>query len=191
VGVLLGFGGVALLLAPQFIAAGSGVSVQAPLWASLLIVGAALAWAAGSLYGIRAQTVEHQPLANGMTMMLGGALMLSAGLGAGEATQLDFHRISAISMMAWAYLVLFGSLAAFSAYVFLMRNATPAKASTYAFVNPVVAVLLGWSVAGEQLDGRSVAAIIIIVGAVMLLTLDHSRSAPVAEQVSEGLVTQE
>jgi drug/metabolite transporter (DMT)-like permease len=147
------------------------------------------------LYGIRAQTVEHQPLANGMTMMLGGALMLAAGLGAGEAAQLDFHRISATSMLAWAYLVLFGSLAAFSAYVFLMRNATPAKASTYAFVNPVVAVLLGWSVAGEQLDGRSVAAIVTIVGAVMLLTLDHSRRAPVAEReekrMAEKLIAQE
>jgi drug/metabolite transporter (DMT)-like permease len=194
-GVLLGFGGVALLLAPQFIGAGNGVRGQAPLWASLLILGAALAWAAGSLYGIRAQTVEHQPLANGMTMMLGGALMLAAGLGGGEAAQLDFHRISTTSMLAWAYLVVFGSLAAFSAYAFLMRNAAPAKASTYAFVNPVVAVLLGWSVAGEQLDGRSVAAIVIIVGAVMLLTLDHSRRAPVAEReekrMADKLIAQE
>jgi drug/metabolite transporter (DMT)-like permease len=193
-GVLLGFGGVALLLAPQFAASGGGAG-RPTLWASLLIVGAALAWAAGSLYGIRAQAVEHQPMANGMTMMLGGALMLTAGLGSGEAAGLNLHRISAASMMAWVYLVLFGSLAAFSAYVFLMQNATPAKASTYAFVNPVVAVLLGWGVAGEQMDVRSGAAIVIIVGAVMLLTLDRSRGAVSRkmeeESMSEKLLAQE
>jgi len=175
-GVLLGFGGVALLLAPQFSAHGGGLAGRAPLWASLLIIGGALAWAAGSLYGIDAPVVQDQPMANGMTMLVGGALQLSAGLGMGEAAQLDFHRISMTSLLAWAYLVLFGSLLAFSAYTFLMRNATPAKASTYAFVNPTVAVLLGWGVAGEQLDGRSAIAIVIIVGAVMLLTLERSRN---------------
>jgi drug/metabolite transporter (DMT)-like permease len=194
-GVLLGFGGVALLLAPQFTAAGTGVAGKAALWASLLVVGAALAWAAGSLYGIGAQAVQHQPMANGMTMMLGGALMLAAGLGSGEAAGFDLHRVSASSMVAWAYLVLFGSLAAFSAYVFLMQNATPAKASTYAFVNPVVAVLLGWGVAGEEMDVRSVAAIVIIVGAVMMLTLDRSRKTAANEtedeRMSEKLLTQE
>jgi drug/metabolite transporter (DMT)-like permease len=105
------------------------------------------------------------------------------------------HRVSASSMVAWAYLVLFGSLAAFSAYVFLMQNATPAKASTYAFVNPVVAVLLGWGVAGEEMDVRSVAAIVIIVGAVMMLTLDRSRKTAANEtedeRMSEKLLTQE
>jgi drug/metabolite transporter (DMT)-like permease len=187
VGVLLGFAGVALLLAPQFMAGSSGVAGRAGLWASLLVVGAAFAWGVGSLYGIGAQAVEHQPMANGMTMMLGGALMLAVGLGAGETAGFDLHRISATSMMAWAYLVLFGSLAAFSAYVFLMQNATPAKASTYAFVNPVVAVLLGWGVAGEQMDGRSVAAIVIIVGAVMLLTLDRSRNVVPKEAEEERM----
>jgi drug/metabolite transporter (DMT)-like permease len=194
-GVLLGFGGVALLIAPQFQGAGGGVNGHAPLWASLLVIGAALAWATGSLYGVRAQTVEHQPMANGMTMLVGGGLMLFAGFVSGETAQLDFHRISATSMLAWVYLVLFGSLAAFSAYAFLMRNVTPAKASTYAFVNPAVAVLLGWSVANEPFDGRSVAAIVIIIGAVMLLTIERSRNIPMVEpeekRIAEKLLTQE
>ena len=186
-GVLLGFAGVALLLAPQFMAAGGGVAGRTGLWASLLVVAAAFAWGVGSLYGIGAPVVEHQPMANGMTMMLGGALMLAVGLGGGEAAGFDFHRVSAASMTAWVYLVLFGSLAAFSAYVFLMQNATPAKASTYAFVNPVVAVLLGWGVAGERMDVRSGAAILIIVGAVMLLTLDRSRGAARKEAREERM----
>jgi drug/metabolite transporter (DMT)-like permease len=75
---------------------------------------------------------------------------------------------------------LFGSLAAFSAFVFLMQNTTPTKASTYAFVNPIVAVLLGWSIAGEPLDARSLIAIVIIVGAVMLITIFNPK--PIAGQ---------
>lgn len=186
-GVLMGFAGVALLLAPQFgvgaMAFEGGAPGRAPLWASLLIIGSALAWAAGSLYGIDAPVLSDQRMANGMTMLAGGVLLLAAGLGGGEAAQLNFHRISTISLVAWAYLVIFGSLAAFSAFMFLMRNAAPAKASTYAFVNPVVAVVLGWSLAGERLDLRSVTAIVIVVGAVTLLTLERSRSTQIEAPV--------
>lgn len=80
---------------------------------------------------------------------------------------------------------MFGSLAAFSAYTYLMSNTTPSKASTYAFVNPVVAVLLGWSVAGEPLDARSGVAVAIIVGAVMMLTLGHGPARPDANKCEE------
>jgi drug/metabolite transporter (DMT)-like permease len=122
-------------------------------------------------------------MANGMTMLAGGAILLFAGLASGEAGQL--RPISNTSLIAWIYLSLIGSLAAFTAYTFLMQNTTPAKASTYAFVNPVVAVLLGWSIGGEPLDARSIAAIVIIIGAVMLLTLGQSKPAPVAREEEE------
>lgn len=178
IGILLGFGGVALLLAPQF---GEGSS---SLWASLLIVASALGWAAGSLYGISAPAANDRPMANGMTMLAGGGLMLLTGFASGEATQL--HHVSPASLIAWAYLTIFGSLAAFTAYTFLMRNTTPSKASTYAFVNPVVAVLLGWGIRGEPLDARSIAAIVIIVGAVMLLTLGQGAHAPAIQKRDEA-----
>jgi drug/metabolite transporter (DMT)-like permease len=171
IGVVVGFGGVVLLLAPQLQSASNGPL----LWGSLTILGSALAWAAGSLFGIRAQTVADRPMGNGMTMLAGGALMLAVGLAGGE--RVAPQQISMTSLLAWAYLTVFGSLAAFSAYTFLMRNTTPAKASTYAFVNPVVAVLLGWGFAGEPIDARSIAAIVIIAGAVMLLTLNPAPAA--------------
>jgi drug/metabolite transporter (DMT)-like permease len=176
-GVVLGFGGVALLLAPQL---NGAVVAGSNLWGSLLILFAALAWAIGSLYGIRAPSVKDRPMGNGMIMLVGGSLMLLAGFAGGEGAQIHVQQISATSIAAWAYLSLFGSLAAFSAFVFLMQNTTPTKASTYAFVNPIVAVLLGWSIAGEPLDARSLIAIVIIVGAVMLITIFNPK--PIAGQ---------
>lgn len=176
-GVLIGFAGVALLLSPQ-VARFHGNALGSNLGWYLLVVLTALTWAIGSLYGIGAPMVEDRSMGNGMTMLVGGGMMFLTGLATGEGARFQWHSVSAVSIAAWAYLIVFGSLAAFSAYTYLMSNTTPAKASTYAFVNPVVAVLLGWSVAGEPLDARSGVAIAIIVGAVMMLTLGRGPSKP-------------
>jgi drug/metabolite transporter (DMT)-like permease len=183
-GVVIGFAGVALLLSPQMSALHGGFAGSNLFW-YLLIVLTALTWAAGSLYGIGAPMVADRPLGNGMTMLVGGGMMFFTGLATGEASGFQWHAVSAISIAAWAYLIVFGSLAAFSAYTYLMSNAAPAKASTYAFVNPVVAVLLGWSVAAEPLDVRSAVAIAIIVGAVMTLTLGQPPRRPEAPESEE------
>ena len=183
-GVVIGFAGVALLLSPQMSALHNGLAGSNLLW-YLLIVSTALTWAAGSLYGIAAPMVADRPMGNGMTMLVGGGMMFFTGLATGEANGFQWRAVSAISVAAWAYLIVFGSLAAFSAYTYLMSNAAPAKASTYAFVNPVVAVLLGWSVAGEPLDVRSAAAIAIIVGAVMMLTLGKPPRRPESTEREE------
>jgi drug/metabolite transporter (DMT)-like permease len=183
-GVVIGFAGVALLLSPQMSALHGSLAGSNLFW-YLLIVLTALTWAAGSLYGIGAPMVADRPMGNGMTMLVGGGMMFFSGLATGEARGFQWHAVSAISIAAWAYLIVFGSLAAFSAYTYLMSNATPAKASTYAFVNPVVAVLLGWSVAGEPLDVRSALAIAIIVGAVMMLTLGQPPRRPESTEREE------
>jgi drug/metabolite transporter (DMT)-like permease len=183
-GVLIGFAGVALLLWPQMRAMQGGLAGSNLVW-YLLIVLTALTWAAGSLYGIGAPMVADRSLGNGMTMLVGGGMMFVTGLATGEATRFQWQAVTAISIIAWAYLIVFGSLVAFSAYTYLMSNAPPAKASTYAFVNPVVAVLLGWSVAGEPLEARSAVAIAIIVGAVMMLTLGQHPHRPGAMQSEE------
>jgi drug/metabolite transporter (DMT)-like permease len=193
-GVVIGFAGVALLLSPQMSALHGGLAGSDLGW-YLLIVLTTLTWAAGSLYGIGAPMVADRSLGNGMTMLVGGGMMFVTGLATGEATRFQWHTVSTVSIIGWAYLIVFGSLAAFSAYTYLMSNAAPAKASTYAFVNPVVAVLLGWSVAGEPLDVRSAVAIVIIVGAVMMLTLGQTprrpnateREEPEAEVVPESI----
>ena len=169
-GVAIGFAGVALLLSPQLSTWQHGFAGSNLGW-YLVIVLTTLTWAGGSLYGINAPMVADRTLGNGMTMLVGGGMMFFTGLASGEASNFQWRSVSAVSLAGWAYLIVFGSLLAFSAYTYLMSNAPPAQASTYAFVNPVIAVLLGWGVAGEQLDARSVVAIPIIVSAVMLITL--------------------
>lgn len=177
-GVVIGFVGVALLLSPQIGSLHGNLAGPNNLIWYLLILGTAITWAAGSLYGIDAPMVADRSLGNGMIMLVGGGMMFFTGLATGEATNFHWQAVSAVSIVGWAYLIVFGSLLAFSAYIYLMSNAPPSKASTYAFVNPVIAVLLGWSVAGEPLDGRSVVAIVIVVSAVMLITLGRGPDKP-------------
>lgn len=176
-GVVIGFAGVALLLSPQIGSVHGNLAGSDLIW-YLLIVATTLTWAAGSLYGIDAPMVADRSMGNGMIMLVGGGMMFFTGLATGEATNFHWQAVSAVSIAGWAYLIVFGSLLAFSAYTYLMSNAPPSKASTYAFVNPVIAVLLGWSVAGEPLDARSVVAIVLVVGAVMLITLGRGPDKP-------------
>ena len=108
-------------------------------------------------------------------MRAGGALLRVAGLVAGEASRVDPSSFSARSLLSLGYLIVFGSLLGYSAYVWLLRVASPALASTYAYVNPVVAVFLGWLLAGERLTGRIVLASAVIVGAVALITRSRQK----------------
>jgi drug/metabolite transporter (DMT)-like permease len=104
-----------------------------------------------------------------MEMLAGGLLLWLAGLASGEGAQLHLAAITLKSLLALGYLVVFGSLLGFSSYVWLLKVTTPARASTYAFVNPVIAVLLGWAFAGETITPRIAVAGGIIVAAVCLI----------------------
>jgi len=106
-----------------------------------------------------------------MQMLCGGAVMLLVGLMRGEANEFELARITLKSGVAFAYLVAFGSMVAFTAYVWLLRVVEPALAGTYAFVNPVVAVLLGWAFAGEALNPQMLGSAALIVAAVALVIL--------------------
>ncbi|MGH9941028.1 MAG: EamA family transporter [Pyrinomonadaceae bacterium] len=161
-GLAVGFVGVLLLVG----AAAAGGAV-APLGAGALVV-AALSWAAGSLYSARVEGSVSPPLAAGMQMLVGGALLVVASGILGEWTTFDAGSVSSRSLLAWGYLLVFGSLVGFTAYIWLLKNVTPERASTHAYVNPVVAVLLGWAVAGEQMTPRTLAAAAVIVGAVVI-----------------------
>lgn len=166
-GILVGLGGVTLLLGSPD--AGSRYVAG---WAVLVL--ASIAWSAGSIYS-RGASLPAPLLATGMQMLAGGALLLLAGLLAGEAGRVDPATVSARSILALVYLIVFGSLLGYSAYVWLLRVATPALASTYAYVNPAVAVFLGWLLAGERLTGRILLASAVIVGAVALITRGRRR----------------
>ena len=104
-----------------------------------------------------------------MEMLCGGALLLLFGLSTGQAGQLSLAAISARSLVALAYLTVFGSLIGFTAYIWLLGAATPARVSTYAYVNPIVAVLLGWGFANEPMTLRTMLAAAVIVGAVVVI----------------------
>jgi drug/metabolite transporter (DMT)-like permease len=103
-------------------------------------------------------------------MLAGGGLLLLLGLLIGEGHNLDLGQVSRASWLGFGYLVVFGSLVAFTAYSWLMKNAPPARVATYAYVNPVVAVLLGWVLLGESLTGQMLVGAAVVVGSVVLIT---------------------
>jgi drug/metabolite transporter (DMT)-like permease len=108
-------------------------------------------------------------MSTAMTLFAGGVLLSAASLVRGEPWAFDPAAVSTKSILATLYLATFGSIVAFSAYLFLLKNATPARVATYAYVNPVVAVLLGWLFAGEPLLRRTVLAALVIVASVALI----------------------
>ena len=172
VGLLLGFVGIMLLIGPNKFASGQRVD---SLGATVLII-AALSWAVGSLYSRQAKLPASPLLATGMEMLAGGALLLIAGLLFGEWTRFELSAPSLRSWLALSYLILCGALIGFTAYIWLLRVTTPAQASTYAYVNPVVAIFLGWAFAGEPLTGRTLLAAAIIVAAVVVITTQRAPS---------------
>jgi drug/metabolite transporter (DMT)-like permease len=176
-GIALGLAGVAFLVGPGQIAGSGGVN---PVGAGVLLF-ASIAWAIGSLYSRHAALPPSPFLAIGMEMLAGGALLTLLGVATGELKRVDVHAFSTASMLAWLYLTLFGALVGFTAYLWLMRVSTPARVSTYAFVNPVVAVFLGWIVLHEPVTPRTIIAAAMIVSAVALITLASPARAPASQ----------
>lgn len=175
-GVLVGFAGVGVLIGPGWATASSAESGGVDLGGAALLVGASLSWAAGSLYARHAELPRSAWTATGMEMIAGGALLLVAGLLRGEWATLDVSRFSAASLLALAYLTVFGSLVGFTAYVWLLGVTTPTRVGTYAYVNPVVAVLLGWAAAGERLGAATFVAMGLILSAVVLINVFGRRA---------------
>jgi drug/metabolite transporter (DMT)-like permease len=134
------------------------------------LIGSAI-WAGGSLFAKKAAKPSSSNLSIGMQMITGGALLLCLGLAFGEWRQLHFELLSTKSVYAFLYLVFFGSIIAFSAYVWLIRSCSPALVGTYTFVNPVVAVFLGWLFGQETIDLRMISGSIVILVAVGLIIL--------------------
>ncbi|HEX8327627.1 MAG TPA: EamA family transporter [Hymenobacter sp.] len=159
----------------------TGLGVFAVLLASLV-------WSIGSLYAKNHRPASSPFISGGMQMLCGGIAMFVAGLVKGEATGFEFAQITAKSWMAYAYLVTFGSIVAFTAYIWLLRVVEPALAGTYAFVNPVVAVLLGWAFAGEVLNPQMLGGAALIVLAVVLVVLGGRRKPNVPATTPEAVI---
>jgi drug/metabolite transporter (DMT)-like permease len=169
-GLLLGAAGVALLVLPQ----GDGAGVD-PLGAAVLILAAA-SWAWGSVISKSAPLPASPFLATSMEMIAGGVLCLIVAALSGELQHFSVAEVSSEAALAWLYLVVFGSLVAFTAYIWLLGVTSIAKVGTYAYVNPVVAVLLGWAVLGEPITMRTVVGAIVILLGVALVNVDWGNS---------------
>lgn len=176
-GIAMGLAGMIILVGPGSL----GGDAVDPVGAAVLTFGAA-SWAIGSLYAREAPLPRNAVFGTGLEMLAGGALLLLLGAATGEPGRLDLSRASTASLAGFFYLVVFGSLIGFTAFAWLLRVATPAAVSTYAFVNPVVAVLLGWAIAHEPVSSRTIAAAAVIIGSVALITWATTRKAapPVA-----------
>jgi drug/metabolite transporter (DMT)-like permease len=173
-GVGLGLAGLAMLVGPDALRGGTGSDAVG----ALVLVLASLAWAAGSLYTKFAPKASSGTMATGTQMLTGGLALFVAALVAGEPAQLDLAHASTRSLVAFLYLLTFGSLIGFTAYVYLLAHTTAAKASTYAYVNPVVAVLLGWAIGHETVTSRTVLAAAVILAGVAIITVTGD-AAPV------------
>lgn len=172
VSLIVGFAGVAWLAAPWEDTQAGGLHIPGVM----AILAACVFWAFGSIYSRHAKHGAEPLLAASLQMLCGGAALTLAGLLRGEFSTVNLVAISDRSWTAFAYLVVFGSLVGFSTFVWLMKHSTPARVSTYAYVNPVVAVLLGWWILQEPITSRTLVASIMIVAAVVIVTSEKNKS---------------
>ena len=168
-GILIGFGGVVLLIG----SAASGADTRSLVGAGVLVL-ASLSWTMGSLYGRNARLPASQLLATGMEMLAGGAALMLAAIVLGEWSSFELVAVSRRSALALVYLTVIGSIA-FVAYVWLLRVAPTPLVATYAYVNPLVAVLLGYFLAQEPMTIRTLLAAALIIGSVVLVSVPQRR----------------
>jgi len=168
-GLVAGIAGVAILLAPV-----QGIDQLNPLGIGLVIA-AEISWAAGSLYARRAPLPRSQLLATGLEMLAGGLVLMAAGSALGEIGRANVEEFSVRSLFAVAYLIVFGSIVAFTAYTWLLANVPVSTVGTYAYVNPIVAVALGAILLSEPITPRTIIATVIILGAVVAMVSGRPR----------------
>ena len=174
IGLIVGFIGIVVLVGPGNLGGHGDVR---PIGAVVLILGS-LSWAIGSFFSRDADLPQSGLLTTGMEMLGGGALMLVVGALSGEMTHFDISRVSTASAIGLLYLVTFGSLLGFTSYIWLLDKVSPARLGTYAYVNPIVAVILGWAIASERLSFRTAVAAAIVICAVALITTARSTTRP-------------
>jgi drug/metabolite transporter (DMT)-like permease len=171
VGIVLGFAGMVLLVGPAHF----GDSGRVDPKGSAILVVASLSWAFGSMYAKHGQLPASPFLGVAMQSLAGGIALLIAGLFTGEFAALHLYSVSLRSALAIGYLIVFGSGLGFTAYLYLLKNTAAARVGTYALVNPVVALVLGWLIAGESITLRTASAATVILTAVLLvITAPHA-----------------
>jgi drug/metabolite transporter (DMT)-like permease len=175
-GLALGFVGLVILVKP-----GSSSGGIDP-WGAVVVLIASLSWAWGSIYGQRARLPSSPLLSTGMQMLCGGSLQLLVSMILREPSRFAVAQVSGKSLLALGYLIVFGAIIAFTAYVWLLKAAPPVLVSTYAYVNPVVAVFLGWAFAGEPITGTTMIAAAVILTGVALISSAQGKGHRTEEQ---------
>ena len=182
VGIAIGFAGVILLVAGRSVPTTGGGS-SSP-WAAFAVIIAGILWAAGSLFS-KYSPNHGSPWMNAAAQMIcGGVGLMIVAFITNELPRADFTAISMRSWIAWFYLVVFGSWIGFTAYVWLLRVSTPSRVSTYAYVNPVIAVALGWLILGEIVTARMAWGALIVLAGVITITLPAAVVADVRQRVA-------
>ena len=171
-GLTMGFAGVALLVLQDGVA---GVHIDAIGAVSLF--GASLSWAYGSIWARTADLPRSSLQTTGMQLLMGGLWLCMAGLVKGEAAHMGAAAWSLRSVASFFYLIFFDSIIGYSAYIYILKMSSPATVGTYAYVNPAIAVFLGWALAGEKVTGVTILAAVIIIASVALITM-RPREAP-------------
>ena len=178
-GLVLGFAGLALLVGPAHLGGARRID---PVGTAVLMV-CSFVWACASLYSKHRPVPGSPLLVVAMQSLAGAAALWLAAILSGEFRQLHFAAITMRSWLALFYLIIFGSGVGFTAYLYILKKSTAAKVATYGFVNPVVALFLGWLLAAEPVNARTVIAAAIILTAVILVILaprPSPASAPAA-----------
>jgi drug/metabolite transporter (DMT)-like permease len=170
-GLALGLAGIAILVGPRMSSAQTNVN---PVGAIVLVLGS-MSWAAGSLMTRHRERPRSALVSISIQMIVAGILFTIVMLGTGELKKFVPENVTALAMISWLYLVVFGSWIGYSAYVYLLGAVSPAKAATYAYVNPVIAVVLGWAFAHETVGLRTgIAAAVILAGVAIITTAGSS-----------------
>jgi drug/metabolite transporter (DMT)-like permease len=185
VGLILGFAGVSLLMASEGVMAEAQATV---IGGAVLILGT-LSWASGSLYSRSARLPSSSLLGAGMQMVAGGAFLLITSLATGELTRVRPDQLSVRSAFSWVYLIVVGALIGYTSYMWLLKTVTPQHVSTYAYVNPVVALFLGWGLANETLSVQDMVATVIILISVVIITTYGSLQKTVKKAEPDGRKT--
>ncbi len=172
-GVLVGLVGIFLLVGPTDLS--SGLNVDPVGLLAILI--ATMCWAGGSIYSKTAPMPASSLQMTGMEMLAGGGLLMLVATATGDWSRFDVSAVSSRSLLALVYLIFFGGIIAYTCYVWLLKVQPTARVATYAYVNPVVAVFLGWALASEPITARTLIAAAVIVGAVVLITTQRDRQA--------------
>jgi drug/metabolite transporter (DMT)-like permease len=166
IGLIVGLGGVAVLALP-----GTQSSAHVDSLGALMLVLGSMSWAAGSIYSRHGSRPDTAVMTTALQMIAGSIGLFTVAIISGDLGRFHPSAVTRASFLGWAYLVAFGGIVGFTAYIYLLRETTPAKATTYAYVNPIVAVVLGSVFASEPITPRTLAAAAIILASVAMITV--------------------